>query len=73
MLTYCLKYKVNPKNIDLKMLETKNGRLILSSECTICGSKKSRLLKQQQPKGVLSSLVLKTPRSEIPLLSDTLL
>ena len=29
MLTYCLKCKRNTKNIDLKMLETKNGRLML--------------------------------------------
>ena len=72
MLTYCLKSKENTKNIDLKMLETKNRRLILPSECAICGSKKSRLLKQEQPEGVLSSLGLKTPLNKIPLLSDTL-
>ena len=72
MLTYCLKSKENTKNIDLKMLETKNRRLILPSECAICGSKKSRLLKQEQLEGVLSSLGLKTPLSKIPLLSDTL-
>ena len=34
MLTYCLKCKRNTKNIDSKMLETKNGRLVLSSEKT---------------------------------------
>ena len=72
MLTYCLKSKESTKNIDLKMLETKNRRLILPSECAICSSKKSRLLKQEQPEGVLSSLGLKTPLSKIPLLSDTL-
>ena len=30
MLTYCLKCKKNTKNIDSKMLEAKNGRLMLS-------------------------------------------
>ena len=30
MLTYCLKCKRNTKNIDSKMLETQNGRLVLS-------------------------------------------
>ena len=41
MLTYCLKCKRNTKNIDFKMLETKNGRLMLSSKCTICNNKNS--------------------------------
>ena len=40
MLTYCLKCKKNTKNIDAKMMKTKNGRFVLSSECAICGSKK---------------------------------
>ena len=56
------------------MLETKNGRLMLSSKCTICGSKKLRFLKQQQQaKGLLSNLSgLKTPLSTIPILGDVL-
>ena len=29
MLTYCLKCKRNTKNMDAKMLKTKNGRLML--------------------------------------------
>ena len=41
------------------MLETRNGRLMLSSECAICGSKKSRFMKKQEAKGLLSNLVLK--------------
>ena len=40
MLTYCLKCKENTKNIDSRMLETKKGKLMLSSKCAICGSKK---------------------------------
>ena len=39
MLTYCLKCKKNTKNIDAKMMKTKNGRFVLSSKCAICGSK----------------------------------
>ena len=31
MLTYCLKCKKNTKNIDAKMVKTKNGRFVLSS------------------------------------------
>ena len=42
-VTYCLKCKRNTKNVDSKMLETNNGRLMLSSKCAICGSKKQDL------------------------------
>ena len=43
MLTYCLKRKKNTNNIDAKMMKTKNGRVVLSSKCAICGSKKLKL------------------------------
>ena len=45
MLTYCLGCKDNIKNIDSKMVETKNGTLALSSKCAVCNSKKSRFIK----------------------------
>ena len=35
MLTYCLKYKRNTRNIDVKMIKTKNGRLKLPSKCDV--------------------------------------
>ena len=38
----------------------------------ICESKKSRFVKKQEAKGLLSSLGLKTPLNKIPLLGDTL-
>ena len=48
MLTYCLKSKRNAKNIDAKIIETKNGRLMVSSRCAVCGSTKSRFMKEQE-------------------------
>ena len=72
MLTYCLKCKRNAKNIDSKMLATKNGRLMLSSKCAICGSKKSRFMKKQEAKGLLSNLGIRTPLNKIQLLRDML-
>ena len=73
MLTYCLKCKRNTKNLDSKMLETKNGRLMLSSKYAIYGSKKSRFLKEEQEaKGLLSNLGIKT-LNKIPLMGDILL
>ena len=46
---------------------------MLSSKCAACGSKKSRFMKEQEAKGLISSLGLKTPLNKIPLLSDILL
>ena len=43
MLTYCLKCTRNTKNIDEKMIKTKNSRLALSSKCVVCGSKNQDL------------------------------
>ena len=39
MLTYCLKCKKNTKNADAKIMKTKNGVLMLSSKCAVCGCK----------------------------------
>ena len=45
---------------------------MILSKCAICDSKKSKFIKKQEAKGVLSSLGIKTPLSEIPLLGDVL-
>ena len=72
MLTYCLKCKKDTESVDSKLLKTKNGRTILSSKCTVCGSKKSKFIKQQEEKGLLSNLGLKAPLSKVPLSGDIL-
>ena len=69
MLTYCLKCRKNTTNKDAKMIKTKNGKLALSSKCVAGGSKKSRFIKQQDAKVLLSNLGIKTPLSKIPLLN----
>ena len=38
----------------------------------ICGSKKSKFVKKQQAKGLLSNLGLRTPLNKIPVLGDIL-
>ena len=68
MNTYCLKIKTNTSNIDPKMFKTKNNRLLMQSTCSVCGTKKSRFVKKQDAKGLLSSLGIKNPLSKIPLL-----
>ena len=78
MLSYCLKCqkkknKENTENINPKVSASSNGRTMILSKCAICGSKKSKFVKNQEAKGILSSLGLKTPLSKIPLLGDVFL
>ena len=42
------------------------------SKCAICGSKKSRFIKNQEAKGLLSNLGIKTPLCKVPILGDIL-
>ena len=68
METYCVKCKKDTENIDPKMVKTKNNRLVMQSKCSVCGIKKSRFVKEQEAKDLLSNLGIKTPLSKIPLL-----
>ena len=69
MKTYCLKCKKDTDNIDPKMFKTKNNRLLMQSKCSVCNNKKSWFIKEQDVKGLLSNLGIKTPLSKIPLLN----
>ena len=60
------------ENINPKVSRTSNDKTILSSICAVCGSKKSRFMKEQEAKGILSTLILKMPLSKISLFGDTL-
>ena len=72
MLSYCFKCRRNTKTINPKISKTTNGKAIILSTCAICGSKKSRFIKQQEAKGFLSNLGLRTPLNKIPVLGDIL-
>ena len=65
MKTYCLVCRKNTDNANSKMIKTKNGRLQLKSQCSVCGNKKSRFVKEQEAKGILLSLGVRTPLSKI--------
>ena len=43
---------------------------MILSRCEICNSEKSKFINQQEVKGLLSKLGIKTPLSKIPLLGD---
>ena len=69
MLTYCVKCWKKTENLNSKIFKTKNCRLIMQSKCAEHGIKKSRFVKKQEAKGLLSNLGIKTPSSKIPLLT----
>ena len=69
VITYCLSCKKDTKNIDPRVAKTKNNRLTMLSKCSVCNNKKFRFIKEQQAKGLLSNLGIRTPLSQIPLLN----
>ena len=70
MLSYCLKCKRNTESINPKLSKTTNGKIMILSKCATCGSKKSKFIKEQQAKGLLSNLGIRTPLNKIPLLGN---
>ena len=69
-MSYCLKCKKDTESIDPKVSATSNGRTTILSKCAICDSKKSKFIKKQEAKELLSNLGIRTPLSKIPLLGD---
>ena len=65
----CVKCKKKTKNLNSKIFKTKNGRFIMQSKGVECGIKKSRFVKKQEAKRLLSNLGVKTPLTKIPLLN----
>ena len=53
-----------------RVSKTINGKTMLLSKCALCGAKKSRFIKNQETKGLVSSLALETPLSKGLLLGD---
>ena len=70
MKSYCLKCRNDTENVNPKISKTSNVRTMVLSKCAICGSKKQRFIKTQEPKELLSILGIKTSLSKVPILSD---
>ena len=60
MLSYCLKCRKNTESKNPKIVKTKNGRIMILSNCAVCNSKKARFIKEQEAIGILFSLGIKT-------------
>ena len=72
MKSYCLKCRKDTENINPRVSKTSNNRTMILSKCAICGNKKSRFIKNQEAKGWLSNLRVRTPLSKVPILGDIL-
>ena len=70
MESYCLKCKKKyTENIDPKLAGSSNVKAMILSKCAICGSKKSKFIKNQEAKGLLGNLGIK---SKVSMLGDIL-
>ena len=50
MSTYCIKYRKDTKNIDPKIIRTKNNRLVMQSNVLFVELKNQDLLKNKKEK-----------------------
>ena len=72
MKSYCLKCRKNTENINPRVSKTSNCRTMVLSKCAICDGKKSRFIKNQESKGLLSTVDIRTPLSKVPILGNIL-
>ena len=57
MKSYCLKYRKNTENVNPRVSNTSNSRTMVLPKCAVCNSKKSRFIKSQEAKGLLSNTI----------------
>ena len=62
----------NTEKIDPEISSSSNGRAMILSKCAMCGSKKSKFIKNQEAKGLLSKSGIRTPLIKVPILGDIL-
>ena len=72
MKSYCLKCRKDTENVNPRVSKESNGRTMLLSKRAICNSKKSGFIKNQEAKGLLSNLGIRTPLNKVPILCDIL-
>ena len=63
MNTYCLSCKKDTKNIDSKVIKTKNNRKMMLSRCFICNNKKSTFISQGS--GIFDSSIYNTRQNKM--------
>ena len=63
MLSFCFKCRKTTESKNPRVVKTKNGRIMLLPKCSVCNSKKLKFLKEQEARGLLSTLGMRTPLS----------
>ena len=71
-MVFTYKCRKDTENINWRVSNTSNDRIMVLSNCAKCGSKKSRFIKNQEAKELLSNLGIRTPLSKVPILGDIL-
>ena len=66
MLSCCWNCRKNTQSKNPKVVRTKNGTVMLLSQCAVFNCKKSKVLKEQQTRGLISNLT----GIKIPILND---
>ena len=61
-----MRKNTNTESKKLQVEKIKNGKIMLLSNCAVCDSKKSRFIKEQEARGLLSKLT----GIRVPILSD---
>ena len=77
MILYWLKCRKIEKVKNPKVVNKKDGRIMLLSKCVVCDSKKSKFIKkerktEQEASGILTSVGIKTSLSKVSLLDPLL-
>ena len=72
MKFYCLKCTKDNQYINAGVSNTGNGRTMILSKCIKFKSKKPRIIKNQEAKGLLSNLGIRILLSKVPILGDIL-
>ena len=63
MNTYCLSCKKDTKNIDSKVIKTKNNRKMMLSRCSVCNNKMSAFLSEGS--GLFDRLLYNTRQNKM--------
>ena len=72
MLSHCSKCWKNTESKNPKFVRTRNERIMLLSKCEVFGSKKSKVVKEEEAIRLLGGSGIKTPLYKIPLLGSLL-
>ena len=63
MNTYCLSCRKDTRNINPKVIKTKNNRKMMLSRCSICNNKKSAFISEGS--GIFDSLIYNTRQNRM--------